>query len=126
MRVVHIQATTDEDGDASVTQVIRAGEYAYELLGVEWIDGDYADGVDAVLSCVNTRSGVDRTLLTLTDANSDAFHQPLRVAQDALGADLDTAGDVAYARPIVDGDLKLVVSSGGNAKTGGCVVFLKE
>jgi hypothetical protein len=47
------------------------------------------------------------------------------VAQDENGADVNTAGDVAYVQPVANGYLKLVVSNGGDTKAGGCVVYFE-
>ena len=90
------------------------------LEAVDWIDGDLTDGVDAVLSVTNTPSGVDHTLLTLTNANADAMYYPRRVVDTTAGA----AAAGVYDRFIVDGVLKLAVTSGGASKTGGCVVYV--
>lgn len=121
MLAIRINATTNGSGAATVTRGIQGGGGSMLLYAVEWIDGDFADGVDAVLSCVNTVGGVDRTLLTLTDANNDAIYYPRVLEADNAGGALTT-----YALPVVDGDLKLAVTSGGDTKTGGCVVHLLE
>jgi hypothetical protein len=121
MLAVRLNVTTDESGNGEATQTPKAGGYSYLLFAVEWIDGDYADGVDAVLSCVNSVSGVDRTLLTLTDANNDKVYYPRHLEQDEVGGNL-----TSRALPVVSGDLKLAIAQGGNAKTGGCVVYLVE
>ena len=67
----YISVTTNADGDGT-------GNGARTILGklycVKWIDGTFADGVDAVISCVG--GIVDTTLLTLTDANIDAMYYP--------------------------------------------------
>lgn len=113
---IRLNVTTDGSGDGSATATRAVFGY---LVAVDWIDGDLTDGVDAVLSVTNTPSGVDHTLLTLTNANSDAIYYPRRVVDTTAGA---TATSV-YDRFIIDGTLKLVVASGGSAKTGGCVVY---
>lgn len=121
---VKMLVTTDGSGDATV---YSAATYNGELCAVQWIDGDLVDGVDAVLSVTNTDAGVDYTLLTLTNANSDAFYLPRAATVDATGtASLYAAGGTAVngKMPVV-GKLKLVVSSGGDTKTGGLVVFLE-
>jgi len=91
------------------------------LYAVEWVDGTMDDGVDAVLSVTSTPSGVDKTLLTLTNANDDAWYHPRGVEHDAAGAALTTR-----ALSVVYGTLKLVVSAGGNVKTGACWVYLLD
>lgn len=121
---VYLEATTDGDGDAVITEALPLNK-AYELIAVDWIDGDFADGVDGTLAMTTREFGADVTLLTLTDANSDAIYYPMVEAHSNAGAALDTAGDVMYTRQIVNGTLQLTVANGGATKTGGCVVYLR-
>ena len=117
----YLSGTTDAAGDATINATVPA--YG-RLVAVEWIDGDLADGVDAVLSVTSTDSSVDNTLLTLTDANIDAWYYPLAAAHDNAGAGVtfDGANEI-YVQQVVNGMLKLVISSGGDTKTGGAVVY---
>jgi len=120
---VKLTGTTDSSGDLTVTS---EASYNGLLHSVQWIDGDLADGVDAVLSVTDTDSGVDFTLLTLTDANSDAMYHPRHQIDTEAGAGVtyDGTNEVYEMVPVV-GTLKLVISSGGDTKTGGAVVYLK-
>jgi hypothetical protein len=113
--------------DGGVTGQLREQQPCL-LYGVKWVDGDLEDGVDAVLSAVNTPSGVDTTLLTLTNADNDLWYYPRHNAHTNAGAAIVDGTDLTGERvmPIVDGQLKLAVSNGGNAKTGKCIVYLKE
>lgn len=125
MRLDHVKltGTTAADGSLTVQHTIPIHG---TLERVEWIDGDLADGVDAVLSVTGTPSGVDHTLLTLTDANSDANYYPRVIAHDNATAAVTFDGtNELYTRDVFWGLLKLVISSGGNAKTGGCVVYYR-
>lgn len=122
MFTVTFEITTDAAGDytnaAAVRSVLRQ---VYRLYAVQWVDGDLADGVDAVLSVTDAPAGVDTTLLTLTDANNDGWYYPRVLQQDAAGANLTT-----HTQAIVDGTLKLAVSGGGDTKSGKCIVYLEE
>jgi len=127
MQVVKFAIAVDASGDytSSVATApgsdLLTGTGPLLLHAVEWVDGDLADGVDAVLSVTDTLSGVDHTLLTLTDANNDAWYFPRPVENDAAGAALTTRTlDVVY------GTLKLVVAQGGVSKSGACIVYLLE
>ena len=119
MDSIKLYGTTSSGGALTVQSDSNVkGKLEY----VEWIDGDLADGVDAVLSCVRNDNAADLTLLTLTDANNDQVYIPRGVVHSVAGvAQTLTPGD---GRLLVNGQLKLVVSSGGNAKTGGCIVYV--
>ncbi len=122
--VVKLIGTTAADGSLTLTS---EASYNAELSMVQWVDGDLADGVDAVLSVTNTDAGVDYVALTLTNANDDALYLTRHPTSDAAGAALLYAtGEPAVSTclPVV-GRLKLVIADGGNAKTGGAVVFLE-
>lgn len=96
---------------------------AGRLIAVEWIDGSLADGVDAVISCVNTSSGVNQTLLTLTNANDDAWYYPRALVHDATGTALTGTAGGDREMLIMNGTPRLAITSGGNAKTGGCILY---
>ncbi len=123
IRAIRLNGTTDAAGDLTVT----AENKAWGILhAVEWEDGTFADGVDAVISFTSSHTGVSRTLLTLTDANVDAWYFPMEAAHDNAGAGVTYDGtNEIYVRPVVDGILKMVVSSGGDSKAGGCIVYLE-
>lgn len=118
LQVVKLYGTTSTGGALTVTDTAFLKGY---LHSVRWIDGDLADGVDAVLS-VDSREGdsPDVTLLTLTNANDDAVYYPREAEHGNTGSALAT-----YTWPVVDGQLKLVISSGGSEKTGGCLVYVE-
>lgn len=112
---IRLTGDTDASGDLTLT----AKRAVFGLLwAVEWIDGDLADGVDAVLSVTKTSSEVDLTLLTLTDANDDAWYFPRETECNNTGT-----AQSNRVPPLIDGTLKLVVADGGNVKTGGCIVY---
>jgi len=119
---IKLYGTTDSGGDLTVTSTnITLGC----LVAVEWIDGDLADGVDAVLSVVRDNNAPDVTLLTLTNSNTDAWYYPQTPVQDNAGADVTFDGtNEIYTQQVVNGKLKLVISSGGNAKSGGAIVYV--
>ena len=120
MRIYNLQGTTDSGGDATITVATDRG-LPQLLYAVEWVDGDLADGVDAVLSVTGNLSGVDHTILTLTNANDDAWYYPREIEQDNTGTDLST-----YTLPVISDTLQLVISSGGDTKTGGAIIYALE
>ena len=113
---VKLTGTTAADGSATINSSVAILGY---LEAVDWIDGSFSDGVDAVLSTTLTSSATDHTLLTLTNADNDAVYYPRRVVDTTAGA----AATGVYGRFLIDGYLKLSVTSGGDTKTGGCVVY---
>jgi hypothetical protein len=120
IRHIKLYGTTD----AAEALTVTSGHAVEGLLhAVEWIDGTFADGVDAVLSVDRDDDAADVTLLTLTDADIDKVYYPKVLACTNAGADLDTSGDATYERMFINGKLKLVVASGGAAKVGGCIVY---
>ena len=105
---------------SSGTATIAASRPVYGLLyAVDWVDGDLAAGVDAVLSVTDTDSGIDVTLLTLTDADDDARHYPRVLEADNTAAALTT-----YTYQVVNGNLSLAISSASGAQTGGMIVHI--
>jgi hypothetical protein len=112
----YIAFTTDASGDVTVIDTALTGM----LHAIEWIDGDLADGTTAVISCTLTGTGVDQTLLTLSspDANADKWFWPRAETHDLAG---QTNGGMEYL--ILNGNIKIVVASGGNAKTGGINIW---
>jgi hypothetical protein len=114
---IHLPFTTAADGSATATASVDSFG---RLVAVNWEDGDLADGVGAVLSCVGA-GRPDQTLLTLTAANDDAWHYPTVQAKSAAGAAITW-----YEKPLVTGKLKVVVSSGGNAKTGSIRAYVER
>jgi hypothetical protein len=116
MRLV---GTTDTNGDATV---LAERSILGWLVAVGWIDGDLTDGVDAVLSVSRAPApAADTTLLTLSNANADAFYYPRVVENDVSGVALATT-----TLMMIEGTLKLVIASGGSTHTGGCIVYYTD
>lgn len=118
IRDVKLTGTTDGSGDATIN---GESQISGTLLAVQWIDGDLVDGVDAVLSMQDTPSGIVKTILTLTNANNDAWHNVRELEQGVDGANLTTT-----CKPLLIGKPRLVISSGGDTKTGGCILYYAD
>ena len=121
MKSIRLYGTTDGSGDLTVTgsRAIQG-----EICKVAWIDGTFDDGVDAVISV--TGFDYDETILTLTNANSDKSYYPRHVMHTSAGADLTGTAGYDLTEPFVVGTPKLVVSSGGDTKSGGCVIYYED
>lgn len=117
---ISFDITTDSSGDYTDSVYIteRTGQEAVLLYAVDWQDGTLADGVDATLAMAN--DGVSTTILTLTDANNDAWYFPRELEDDNAGSAVTT-----YCKRLVTGTLTLTVASGGNVASGKCVVYVQ-
>jgi len=119
---VKLFGTTAADGSLTVTS-----EAAYNgvLSAVQWVKADFADGVDAVFSVTGTDGAVDLTLLTLTNANANAVYNVRHVVHSEAGAALTGTSGGDRTKPLVVGKIKMVVTEGGNAKSGGAIAYLE-
>lgn len=121
MRPVKLYGTTDGSGDLTV----NSEEFQMtRLVAVQWINVDFAAGVDAVLSTQESETAY--TLLTLTDANASALYYPRTPMHDNAGTALTATAGGDNTMPLVHGKLRLVVSAGGDTKQGGVIVFLEQ
>ena len=95
------------------------------LYAVRWIDGDFDNGVGAVISTQNHDASA--TLLTLTAANDDATYYPREQVHGNTGTALTLDGTrISTDLPVMVGVPRLVVATGGNKKPGGCILFYFE
>ena len=119
---IDLRGTTAADGTATIT---ASKSVIGRLLAVEWVDGALVDGVDAVLKVTNRQSGVDHTLLTLTNADNDAFYYPREQVHTNAGAAATYDGTRAVMEmPLVDGTLVLTIADGGATKYGGAIAYI--
>lgn len=109
--------TTDSSGDATVTS--WSGAFQGLLLGVR-IDGDgYDSGADITIS---EPRGLARTILTLTDTNTDTKYNPQDEVDDTSGSGLGT-----YTPFYVDStNLQVVIAQGGDTTTGTVYLLVLE
>lgn len=121
-RTVPFKITTDSGGGFTSTAAAQNRLRDPLLLyAVNWVDIDFDAGVDAVLSVTDPVTAQETTLMTLSNQDAEAWHYPRVPEDDTLGADIAT-----YCMHLVVGTLKLVVTNGGNVKTGYCVAYLLE
>lgn len=116
MDSIRLTGATNSGGAATLT-----GErtiYGF-LYAVEWQDGSFDDGVDAVLTCLNPETAVTYTHCTLTNANDDAFYYPrVQFHDTAAGAALTGQ----YGMVLLNGTPIITIAQGGNVKTGGATL----
>ncbi len=108
--------TTTSGGAASDTFSVVPGR----LIGVETDLDGMDNGCITTITCQNTPLGSVKTLLTLTSVET-ATHYDIRTA----GTKQDGSASGDFAPPYVVGDLKIAITSGGNAKTGAIVVYIE-
>lgn len=119
-----IKLISDVSASGAVTVV--SSKVTGLLHAVEWIDGTLDNGVDAVLTLTRDGEGADITLLTLTDANNDAVYMPRYATHGNTGTALTLDGTrPATDKHFINGALSLSITDGGNAKRGGCFVYLE-
>ncbi|MBU2099596.1 MAG: hypothetical protein KKD00_12595 [Gammaproteobacteria bacterium] len=97
-----------------------------KLYAVDMVDGDLADGVDTTFTYTNPE-GVSKTLLTLTDWNSDRTYYPRDQVHGNDGAALTLDGTrIAYDLPLVAGKITATVAQGGSEKSGVFLLYIEE
>lgn len=118
---IEIKSTTDGSGDS-----VDTSEFPVlgQLYAVYHNDGDYANGVDVTLTYTN-QVGDSVTLLTLTDANSQAMYYPRHQVHGNDGAVLTLDGTrIAYDLPVIDGIVTSTVAQGGATKSGSEILYV--
>lgn len=110
--------TTASDGSATVTDDVYVQP---SLLYAVMADvAGLADTADITIS-VTYPNGTDYAVLTLTNLTAFGVYYPRLVEHDNTGTALDTT-----TIPVVEGKLKFVVASGGNALPGALTFILTE
>jgi len=103
--------TCDSSGDATVTAADSIdGRY---LESIEYVKGTLDNGATVTISLTGRPSAVDVTLLTLTSPTASAIYRVRCSEHGNTGSATSTS-----ARYLLDGKLKVVVASGGNAGAG--------
>lgn len=117
MKQITLKGTTDASGDLTVTD---PNHIIGLLYAVQLIDGSFDDGVDITIT--SEHGDLAMPNLVMANFNSDQMQYP-RVLEtlNTSGAALST-----HCMPIVNGKPKMVIAQGGNAKTGGCVLYIIE
>jgi len=111
--------------DGSLT-LITATVVKGFLHSVSWIKGTFANGVDFVLSVPAYDHAPALTLLDVDNADTDKMYHPRAEVCGTDGAELtyDGTNSIVDKFP-VNGKLSLVIASGGDSKSGGCIVYLE-
>ena len=121
MKKISFSWTAAVGGGATVqgTQAIYGALYA-----VEYRPGDTATGATVTLTCVG-----DATKALLTKANAgtaNVFFYPRDLLQGLDGSDLTGSAGGDRGLPLLAGRPKVVIASGGNAKSGSIVLYYED
>jgi len=107
-----VSVTVDASGDA-----IEYSDNVNGLLSqIVYVKSDFADGVDFTITAEKT----GETLWSETNVNASAVRAPRQAthATDGTASLYAATGEPVEAKIAVDGRIKIVVASGGNATSG--------
>ena len=116
---VRLYGTTDASGDLTV---YSNEAYSGEVYAVQTIDGTLDDGVDITVTS-ETADSLNIPILTKANFNTDGIYYPRTVANQVSDGAASTVYDV---KPLASGRIKMVLAQGGNAKSGGCIVYIEK
>lgn len=108
-----VTITTAADGTATGYSPVISGE----IMQVEYVKGDYADGVDFTITGEDTSVNI----WTQSNVNASAVVAPRQPTHSQAGvASLYAAGGTAVQAPIAIARdrVKIAIAQGGNAKVG--------
>lgn len=116
---VRLYGTTDASGDLTV---YSNEAYSGEVYAVQTIDGTLDDGVDITVTS-ETADSLNIPILTKANFNTDGIYYVRTVANQVSDGAASTVYDV---KPLAAGRIKMVLAQGGNAKSGGCIVYIEK
>ena len=116
---VRLYGTTDASGDLTV---YSNEAYFGEVYAVQTIDGTLDDGVDITVTS-ETADSLNIPILTKANFNTDGIYYVRTVANQVSDGAASTVYDV---KPLAAGRIKMVLAQGGNAKSGGCIVYIEQ
>ena len=116
---VRLYGTTDASGDLTV---YSNEAYSGEVYAVQTIDGTLDDGVDITVTS-ETADSLNIPMLNKANFNTDGIYYVRTVANQVSDGAASTVYDV---KPLASGRIKMVLAQGGNAKSGGCIVYIEK
>ena len=115
MKILDISVTSDGSGDGVTSAPNHVQGFLY---AVQLIDGDFADGVDLDMDCVNDE--LTYILFDKDNFNTDQMAYPRTLEHlDTSGADLAT-----HTMPLIFGKPRVTIAAGGDTKTGTVRLFI--
>ena len=116
---VRLYGTTDASGDLTV---YSNEAYFGEVYAVQTVDDTLDDGVDITVTS-ETADSLNIPILTKANFNTDGIYYVRTVANQVSDGAASTVYDV---KPLASGRIKMVLAQGGNAKSGGCIVYIEK
>lgn len=117
IRDILLTFTTNGSGAATTT---ATESVSGRLVAAEFNISAMDAGSDYTISVTSTPGGVDRTLFTLTNSNTNAWYDVR-----GLGSDAAAASSSEYVHPAAIGAPKVVVAQGGATKTGKVILYFE-
>ena len=107
-----VAVTTIADGSATVYTPVVNGR----VLAIEYVKTDFVNGVDFVVVTEDSGQGI----LAVTDVNASAAFYPRTQVHSTVGVGLTYDGTRVVAEPVIVAQerIKILVSSGGDTKSG--------
>lgn len=122
MKTRKLSGTTNADGDLTVNDTLSI---CGELIAVEYMLGSFAATTDVTLTYQNGE-GNAQTLLTLTDATASKMYNVRHLVHGETGTALTGTAGGDRCEPVINGTLRMVIAQGGDAKTGGVIVYYED
>lgn len=117
IRDITLSFTTTAGGAATT---ISPETVSGRLVGIEASISAMDAGSDYTVSITSSPGGVDRTLFTLTNSNTNAWYDVR-----GLGSDAAAASTAEFIHPLAIGAPKVVVAQGGATKTGKMILYFE-
>lgn len=113
-----VDLTTDASGDATGFIDVPYGR----VLGLHYVKTDFADGVDFTI----TAEATGETIWTESNVNASAFRYPRAGVHGTDGVAAEHATGFPVEEPVclAHDRIKIVVASGGNAKSGSFIAII--
>jgi len=120
---------TDTSGAATVGQSTTTAlpSVIGELYAIKYMPGDIDTGATVTVTCVAGDGSAKPLLTKATAGTSNLWFYPRDLVHAvADGAALTGTSGGDRAKPLLDGQIKVVIASGGSVKTGSVTVYYED
>lgn len=123
MRMREVRITIATSAGGAFTSAIAESAVNGYLYAIETVGGTLDAGTDWTFTVTQTSSGVDMTLLTLTDSNANAMYYPRVAVHGNTGTALTATAGGDRTLQYCSGLPKLVIAQGGATKAGVAILY---